>query len=48
VTYGPLLNGASVLVFEGVGAELFLDDVLLTVTCYLGLLLNCSMSNLSS
>jgi len=48
VTYGPLLNGASVLIFEGVSAEPFLDDLLLTVTCDFGLLLNCSISNLSS
>lgn len=36
MTYGPLLNGATVLVFEGVTAEHFIDDVLFTATCGFG------------
>lgn len=32
MTYGPLLNGATVLVFEGVTGKSFLVDVLLTLT----------------
>ena len=37
MTYGPLLNGATVLVFEGVTAKSFVFDVLLTLTLFWGL-----------